>query len=358
MRELIEPLREWYAAGEPFVVATVAAVDGSAPHGPGACLAVGPGGAVIGGISGGCVEGQLYELAHEALRTGETTVERFTSDPDDPFEVALICGGSLDVIIQPIVPGRDKAFGVALSVIAAGRPAVVARTVAGAAGSVGGTVVITGDTSTGSLGRPEWDAAVRDDLGRTGVPGIRRVAHRDGAVFLVEEFTAPPRLLLYGAVEFARPLSQVGALLGYRVTVCDAREVFAVPERFPHAHEVVADQPLRHLLRTPVDGRTVVVSLTHDPKFDIPLLAEALRLPVAFVGAIGSRTTCADRLTRLREAGVPAAGTKRLRAPVGLDLGGRQSAETAVSIMAEVIAAGHGGSGLPLTEGMGAIHPR
>ncbi|MFD4527381.1 XdhC family protein [Streptomyces sp. NPDC058470] len=163
-------------------------------------------------------------------------------------------------------------------------------------------------------------------------------------------------MLLYGAVDFRRALSQIGAFLGYRVTVCDARAVFAIPERFPYAHEVVVDHPARHLGSAGTDRDTVVVSLTHDPRFDIPLLCEALRRPLAYVGAIGSRHTCAERGRSLIAAGVTERQLARLRAPVGLDPGGLGPEETALSIAAEVVAVRHARPATPLRAGTGPLH--
>jgi xanthine dehydrogenase accessory factor len=165
-------------------------------------------------------------------------------------------------------------------------------------------------------------------------------------------------MLIFGAIDFADALSGVGRFLGYRVTVCDARPVFATPARFPHADEVVADWPHRYLAATEVDARTVVCVLTHDAKFDIPLLHLTLSLPVAYVGAMGSRRAHAQRLELLREAGVPAEHLARLHSPIGLDLGARTSEETAISIAAEIIAHSYQGSGMPLTRSTGPIHHR
>jgi len=174
---------------------------------------------------------------------------------------------------------------------------------------------------------------------------------------LVEVSTPPPRLLIFGALDFAAALSEVGALLGHRVTVCDPRPVFATEARFPAA-EVVVDWPHRYLDRTETDDRTAVCVLTHDPKFDIPVLTRALRMRMAYVGAMGSRRTHAERVALLRQAGVTAAELSRLRSPLGLDLAARTPAETAVSIAAEIIAVRGGGSGLPLGELSGPIHRR
>jgi xanthine dehydrogenase accessory factor len=173
---------------------------------------------------------------------------------------------------------------------------------------------------------------------------------------LVQTFAPPPRMLVVGAIDYAAATARIGAFLGYRVTVCDARPAFATPERFPDADEVVRAWPHTYLSGTEVDERTVVCVLTHDPKFDIPLLVAALRTPAAYIGVMGSRRTHDDRVERLREEGVGDADLKRLASPIGLDLGARTPEETAVSIAAEIVAARWGGTGRPLSGLTGDIH--
>ena len=170
--------------------------------------------------------------------------------------------------------------------------------------------------------------------------------------------TDPPRLLVVGAVAFAESLVKMGKLLGYRVTVCDARPIFATPERYPEADEVVATWPDRYLAATDTDHRTAICVLTHDEKFDVPVLRQALKMPVGYVGAIGSRKTCASRVNRLRDLGVAEQELDRLRSPIGLDLGAHTPEEVAVSILAEIIAVARGGSGRPLHVTEGPIHRR
>jgi xanthine dehydrogenase accessory factor len=163
-------------------------------------------------------------------------------------------------------------------------------------------------------------------------------------------------MLVFGATDFAAAVSRAGVFLGYRVTVCDARPVFATAKRFPEAHEVVCQWPHDYLASTKVDERTVIAVLTHDPKFDVPLLEVALRSPAGYIGAMGSRRTHDDRLARLREVGLGEQDLARLRSPIGLDLGARTPEETAVSIAAEIVQHRWGGSGRPLGETEGAIH--
>jgi xanthine dehydrogenase accessory factor len=195
-------------------------------------------------------------------------------------------------------------------------------------------------------------------LGGQRLGGHRLGGHRLGdelAVF-VASHVPPPRMIVFGAIDFAGALARIGAFLGYRVTVCDARETFATARRFPAADEVVVDQPHRYLASTEVDEATVVCVLTHDPKFDIPLLEVALRRPLAYLGVMGSRRTHADRLARLRARGVADEDLARLRAPIGLDLGGRTPEETAISIAAEIVATRRGGTGAPLRHTSGPLH--
>jgi xanthine dehydrogenase accessory factor len=216
----------------------------------------------------------------------------------------------------------------------------------------------------GSLGSDRADAAIFDDaLGLLasghnatltyGPDGERR---GEGMRVFVWAFAPRPRLLVFGAIDFAAAVARVGSFLGYRVTVCDARPVFATPKRFPDADEVIVEWPHRYLASTEVDERTVICLLTHDPKFDVPLLELALRMPLAYVGAMGSRRTNDDRLQRLRELGLTEAELARLHAPIGLDIGARTPEETAVSVAAEIIAARWGGSGQPLRSADGPIH--
>ncbi|WP_461030466.1 XdhC family protein, partial [Streptomyces sparsus] len=194
--------------------------------------------------------------------------------------------------------------------------------------------------------------------GRTATVELGADGSRCGepVTLLVEVSVPPPRLLVFGAIDFAAALVGAGRFLGFHVTVCDARPVFATRARFPDAHEVVVDWPHRYLESQTLDARTAVCVLTHDAKFDVPLLERALRLPVAYVGAMGSRRTHLDRMRRLRETGLTEWELSRLRSPIGLDLGARTPEETALSIAAEIVAARHGGSGLPLTGAHTPIH--
>ncbi|MEU5144662.1 XdhC/CoxI family protein [Streptomyces sp. NPDC021139] len=368
MLDIAEELHRWVEQGRDFAVATVVAVGGSAPRPPGAALAVDADGTVVGSVSGGCVEGAVYELCRQALRDGETVVERFGYSDEDAFAVGLTCGGVIDVLVTPVRTGDPvrPALATALAAAARGRTAALARIVGGPAELRGRALVVGPDGSrTGGFGgHPALDrtaaaeAGAFLDAGRTGTLEIGEQGSRCGApVTLLIECSVPaPRMIVFGAIDFASALVRVGKFLGYHVTVCDARPVFATPARFPDADEVVAEWPHEYLRRTDVDARTVLCVLTHDAKFDVPLLRLALRLPVAYVGAMGSRRTHLDREARLREAGLSDPELARLRSPIGLDLGARTPEETALSIAAEIVATRHGGTGKSLTGAHTPIH--
>ncbi|MEW2293832.1 XdhC/CoxI family protein [Streptomyces sp. NPDC006743] len=368
MLDIAEELNRWVEQGRTFAVATVVAVGGSAPRRPGAALAVDTDGTAIGSVSGGCVEGAVYELCRQALEDGETVLERFGYSDEDAFAVGLTCGGVIDILVAPVRadgPARPV-FATALAAAARGEAAAVARIVTGPAELLGRPLLVRPDgSSEGGFGaHPELDrtvaaeAAAFLDAGRTGTLEIGEQGSRCGAplTVLVESSVPPPRMIVFGAIDFASALVRMGKFLGYRVTVCDARPVFATRARFPEADEIVVEWPHRYLENTDVDGRTVLCVLTHDAKFDVPLLERALRLPVAYVGAMGSRRTHLDRNARLRDVGVTDLELARLRSPIGLDLGARTPEETALSIAAEIVACRRGGSGVALTGAHTPIH--
>ncbi|EPH46530.1 XdhC/CoxI family protein [Streptomyces aurantiacus] len=393
MLDIAEELNRWVEQGRDFAVATVVAVGGSAPRQPGAALAVDSDGTAIGSVSGGCVEGAVYELCRQALDDGETVVERFGYSDEDAFAVGLTCGGVIDILVTPVRadgPARPV-FASALAAAARGEAAAVARIAEGPAELMGRVLLVRADGGAGLEGvahgdgpaydeeapyaattgyegglggHPELDRTVAGearamlDAGRTGTVEIGADGSRCGQplTVLVESSVPPPRMIVFGAIDFASALVRVGKFLGYHVTVCDARPVFATPLRFPDADEIVVEWPHEYLERTEVDGRTVLCVLTHDAKFDVPLLRCALRLPVAYVGAMGSRRTHQDRNRRLREVGVTELELARLRSPIGLDLGARTPEETALSIGAEIVASRRGGSGVSLTGAHTPIH--
>ncbi|PXA67358.1 XdhC family protein [Cryobacterium arcticum] len=376
MLEIAGPVLDALAHGHRVAIATVTRVLGSAPRTLGTAMAVTDAGAVIGSISGGCVEGAIYESAQEVLETGRPQLTEFGVSDDDAFAVGLSCGGTVEVFLAEFAPAGERntlpaAVRAQLERAAAGEAAGIALVVAGTGA---GLMVVPedgpGDADGSENGAdPETTAGLDADAVRriraalrAGITSGRSVVGTvdcDGATSRVLYLVAstPPRCLIFGAVDFASALSAAASLLGYRVTVCDARAVFATAERFPTAAEVVVEWPSDYLARTETDARTIVCVLTHDEKFDLPLLTTALNLDVAYVGAMGSRRTHERRMSRLREAGVSADALDRLHSPIGLDLGASSPEETAVSILAEVLVARSGASGSPLRSKPGPIHP-
>ncbi|MGH3361099.1 MAG: XdhC family protein [Nocardioides sp.] len=389
MRDVLPELLEWWRAGETVGVGTVVATFQSAPRPAGASMLVGPGGTAVGSVSGGCVEGAVYELAESVVDSGVPVLERYGVSDDDAFAVGLTCGGILDVYVEKVSRETFPELGEIADDVSAGRPVALATVIEHPDPAwLGRRLVIrpdeivpnevVGDAPdsqpfrsglSGSLGSERADDAIRDDA-----MGLLAAGHNatltygpdgerrgEGMRVFVWAFAPKPRMLVFGAIDFAAAVARVGSFLGYHVTVCDARPVFATTSRFPEADEVVVDWPHRYLEAEVeagrVDRRTVITVLTHDPKFDVPVLEKALRLPeVAYVGAMGSRRTHDDRLERLKEAGLTGDELARLASPIGLDLGARTPEETAISIAAEIIAGRWGGSGEPLAATQGRIH--
>ena len=390
MREVLDELMQWWEAGDTVGVGTVVATFRSAPRPPGASMLVGPDGTAVGSVSGGCVEGAVYSLGESVVTSGEPVLERFGVSDDDAFAVGLTCGGILDVYVEKVNQETFPELGEVAADIREGRPVALATVIEHPDPAwVGRRVVVRPQDSvvrdetvvqeagaprerlglSGSLGSPRADDAIHDDaLGLLasghnatmtyGPDGERR---GEGMRVFVWAFAPAPRMLVFGAIDFAAAVARMGGFLGYHVTVCDARPVFATNSRFPSADEVVVTWPHKYLIAERdagrIDSRTVVCVLTHDPKFDVPLLEVALRLPeVAYIGAMGSRRTHDDRLDRLREAGLSDEELEGLSSPIGLDLGARTPEETAVSIAAEIVAGRWGGTGDRLRTTRGRIH--
>ncbi|WP_104092483.1 XdhC/CoxI family protein [Arthrobacter sp. GMC3] len=362
MREVLKDLVAAVEAGHTVGLGTVVRTFKSAPRPAGAAMMVDADGRAVGSVSGGCVEGALFELARSVVQDGTPVLQRYGISDNDAFEVGLTCGGILDVFVEAVSQERfPQLQGVARDVDAGSPVAIVTVIEHPDQAWLGRHLVVRPDGFEGTLGSDRADHAVSDDVvgllaaGRNttlmyGPDGERR---GDGMRVFVISFAPQPRMLVFGAIDFAAAVAKQGSFLGYRVTVCDARAVFATKARFPVADEVVVEWPHRYLQAQidagAVDPRTVICVLTHDPKFDVPLLEVALRHEVAYVGAMGSRRTHEDRLARLRDAGVSEMELQRLSSPIGLDLGSRTPEETAVSIAAEIISLRWGGLGSRLS---------
>ncbi len=319
-------------SGRAVALAVVTSVGGSAPRPLGTSMVVTSDGSVLGSVSGGCVESAVLARADEVLAGGAPSTEVFGYGDPEAFAIGLACGGTVEVLVTRVDPGVDTAVLDVWRAAAAGRGADLALAVAIRGACVGRTTTRSGAAE-----------------------GVARLDAADGS-WLVARPAEPADFLVYGGVDVAAPLVTLARMAGYRVTVVDARPAFARIERFPDAHEVVRAQPVSDLAARADRPSTVVCVLTHEDRFDVPVLVEALRRGGAFVGAMGSRSTTAARRRRLQAAGLTPTDLDRLHAPIGLDLGGRSAHETAIAIMAEVIAARHGHDGRPLRESDGPLH--
>jgi xanthine dehydrogenase accessory factor len=315
MREIAEELRQWRADGEAVAVATVVETWGSSPRPLGSRMLATRSGRMAGSVSNGCVEGDVFQAAQEVLDTGRPRVVEYGVADDVAFEVGLACGGHIAVLIQPAGEAHDRA----LELLAAEQPFVL---------------------------RTGLQDGVSEVLEQT--PDFE-LARRDGDTFW-EPFGTPAHMVIVGAIHIAIPLHRMAKLMGYRVTIVDARGQFATKERFPEADQILVQWPDEALAALHLDRSTAVVILTHDPKFDMPALRSVLRTDAGYVGAIGSRKTNQNRFDTLRQEGFGDAELDRVHGPIGLDLGARGAEETALGIMAEVTAVRYGGSVLPMRE--------
>jgi xanthine dehydrogenase accessory factor len=315
MREIAEELRQWRAAGDAVAVATVVETWGSSPRPLGSKMLASGSGKMAGSVSNGCIEGDVFEAAQEVLASGRPRLVEYGVADDVAFEVGLACGGHIEVLIQPAGPVHDRA----LDLLAEERPFVL---------------------------RTDLGSGVSELLEQT--PDFE-LARREGDAFS-EPFGRPAHMVIVGAIHIAIPLHRMAKLMGYRVTIVDARGQFATQERFPEADHLLVQWPDEALAGLTVDRSTAVVILTHDPKFDMPALRSVLRTDAGYIGAIGSRKTNQNRFDGLRQEGFDDAQLARVHGPIGIDLGARGAEETALGIMAEVTAVRYGGSALPMRE--------
>ncbi|RUP30487.1 MAG: XdhC family protein [Mycolicibacterium sp.] len=364
MMDVIEDLVARARLGESVALCTVVAASGSTPRGPGTSMLVTGDGCVVGSISGGCVESAVYELALEVLASGEPRLVSYGAGDESVFAVGLLCGGTIDVFVERVGPSNVTEFEFAVKVVDRGQTAVLATLISSTVPAPlrsGAHLVVADRSVKGSLGVGALDDAVvraADSLTTSWT-----LSGPDDDVVFARVLTPKPRMIVFGATDFVAAVAHAAAFTGYRVTVCDARAVFATKDRFPMADEVVVDWPDRYLRQQVdaglIDARTAICVLTHDDRFDVPLLEVALALPeIGFVGAMGSRRTHDERVARLRERGIDDSQLARLSSPIGLDLGGRTPEEIAIAIMAEIISRREGGTGLPLRDLDGDVHQR
>jgi len=357
VRETFADLDRWQREGEEIALATLVRVHGSAPRPAGARLFVTRSGRMSGSISGGCVDSDVFERALRVLERGQPALASYGIAEELDPEVGLSCGGNIDVLIEPFEP--DPAWQALRRAVEQGRPAAFAIGL-GPASLLGRRLALGGDPEPAGGVDPALDPTLVAEAGALLGTGGTRVATLpwqggEATVFL-EAFRRAPRLFIVGATHTAIPLCRMARELDFRVSVIDPRSVFASAERFPEADEVLQAWPAEAFESLSLDADAYVVTLTHDPKFDLPTLAHALRSEARYVGALGSRSTHARRMQRLREQGFGEADLERIRAPVGLDIGGRSPEEIALAILAEMVAVRHGREGNALRERQAPIH--
>lgn len=361
MREILDSAAAWVAEERQFALAVLVSAQASSPRELGAAMIVDADGVVFGNVSAGCVDGDVHDLCLQAIETGESARVRYGISDETAFEAGLSCGGVIDVLVLPVLPGTPAATAIAdlHTAILRREPCALGIVTAGA--GRGALLLAHENTDPATPTDSGIRSALDADLARLRTDDhaltLRYGTDVDPLEVLGVPFPHAPRLIIIGAVEFSVALSRLGAASGFEVTVCDPRDAFAAPARFPDAHQVVHEWPHDYLARTPIDARTAICVLTHDPRFDVPALTIALRSPAGYVGAMGSRRTHDDRARRLREAGVTDAETERLRSPIGLALGGRTPEETALSILAEIVMVRSGGRGGALRDATGPVHP-
>jgi xanthine dehydrogenase accessory factor len=353
-KPVIDTIDEWVAAGERVAVATVVDTKKSAPQPPGTKMAVGSEGRVAGAVSGGCVEGAVVEVAEAVIAGAAPVLLHYGVADDDAWEVGLPCGGEVSVFVEAYGALQERFH----SLARAGARAALVTAIDGVVPRIGAKLLVLADGATeGTLGSPALDAAAVE-LASEALWSERseRVA-ADGAVLFVDVVAPPPRLVVFGAVDFAAQLAEVAALAGWRTFVIDPRARFATAERFPAAERVIAAWPAEGLAQIePLDRASAVAVLTHDPKLDDAALLAALASEAGYVGAMGSRRAQERRRERLTAAGLGDDDLRRICAPIGLDLGALTAAETAISIIAEITALRRGRTGGRLIEARGRIH--
>jgi xanthine dehydrogenase accessory factor len=349
MIDLLDTVREWFQAGEQVAVATVIRVEGTAPRPVGARLIVSSGGRMAGSVSGGCVETTVYQEMMDLLEGGPPRVLHFGITEDMIWDVGLACGGTIDVFVQALDPRIVAALG---ERVEQQEPVALVAFIEGE--KAGATALVTADGEV--LGPDPGPAATRaTEMLASRVDRGRIFEPTPGARVYIEPFLPPPLLVIAGGVHVAIPLARFGKELGFRVVVVDPREKFANRERFPGADQVLVTWPDKALAGLEVGDTTYIVLLTHDPKIDEPTLAAAIKTGAAYIGAIGSRKTHADRYERMEWWGITGEQLDRVYSPIGLDLGGSTPEETALSIIAEVVAVKNGRTGGSLRDSTGPI---
>jgi xanthine dehydrogenase accessory factor len=356
---------EWLDEGRRVVAATLVETIGSAPLDPGAQMLVDETGRVEGSVTGGCVEGALVEEAYGILAGAPPRVATYGISDEEAVGVGLMCGGTVRVFVRELGERDREALEAARDAIEAEQPVALATLLDGP--DAGGTVAVLEDRTAGALGHTPLleNSVARDARGflDEGRSAIRRYSAKGETMgedlrVAIHAFATPPRMVIFGAIDFSAALARIATEIGYRVTIVDARQTFAQSPRFATHADVVVAWPDVYLADTELGPRDAVLVFTHDPKFDEPALLAALDTAAGYIGALGSRRTHADREERLRAAGIGDADLRRISSPCGLDVGARTPAETAIAVLAEILALRAGREGGRLAEASGPIHSR
>lgn len=357
-------VRQWIGERRAIATATLVETVGSAPLDAGAMMLIDAQGRVEGSVTGGCIEMALVDEAREVLAGGAPRVRTYGITDEQAAGVGLMCGGTVHVFVERLEEEAASVVDEALAAVIEGRPAAIATLLDGE--GAGTRMALVEDRIRGGFGVELLERTVEREMRgmlEQGVTTLRRYG-ADGAAMgsdlrvHIQAFAEPPEMIIFGAIDYSVALASLARELGYRVTIVDARAPFVGSPRFSAVAEVAVDWPDRHLEAKALGPRDVVLVFTHDPKFDEPALISALASGAGYVGALGSRRTQRDRADRLRESGVSEEAISRIAAPCGLDIGARTPAETAVSILAEVIAVQNARSAERLSESEGPIHSR
>jgi len=353
--DVTETIELWRKDGRRVALATVVDTKRSAPQPIGTKMAVQDGGQIVGAVSGGCVEGAVVEIAEEILAGAEPRLAQYGIDDGEAWDVGLPCGGEISIWVEGYTTGSLQArFTERAS--AGGRAAIVTA-LEGTPRPGSKLLVRVDELPLGTLGEPGLDTAALA-LAEEALWSERRGLHEyEGGQIFVDVAAPPARLVIVGAVDFAAQLSALAKFTGWRAFVVDPRSRFATPERFPAAEQVIAAWPEEAFSQLEaIDAATAIAVLTHDPKLDDAALIAALASPARYIGAMGSRHAQARRRERLLAAGVDPDELERVAAPIGLDVGSITAAETALSIMGEIVATWNGRGGGRLAERQGSIH--
>lgn len=352
MKDILPALDRWHAAGKRAAIATVTRVWGSSPRPAGARMAVAEGGDFVGSVSAGCVEADVFDEAERVIASGLPTLRHFGISDEQALNVGLSCGGEIDVWIEPDWTADPASARLATELrrcLDEERDACLV-TLVQESSPARHALLLRDGVRVGSLGVDALDAAAATRapaLLDTGVAESVEQGLPGGATarLFFDPYPAPPSLVIFGGTQIAIPLVSFAKRCGFRVTVVDGRPRFAVAARFAEADRVLLAWPEEAAEQVRIDGSTYVAVLNHDPKFDEPAIKVALSRGARYVGAIGSRRTRAQHTARLREQGVPEADLERIHGPIGLDIGARTPEETAISILAEIIAERYGRTG-------------